>query len=76
MLARLLDDTKALLAEDEDEEYDTSRNQGPDGTKTNKEENPTVNWQGGPLLMTVGSGCFQNIRTGTSASSNIRIGTI
>jgi hypothetical protein len=33
MLARLLDGAKALLAEDEDDEYYTSRNQGPDGTK-------------------------------------------
>ena len=29
--------------------------------KSNKEEDPTVRWQGGPLLMTLGSGCFQSI---------------
>jgi hypothetical protein len=34
MLARLLDGTKILLADEEDEEYDTSRNQGPGGRKT------------------------------------------
>ena len=36
MLARLLDGAKALLAEDEEEEYNTSRNQGPDRTKRNR----------------------------------------
>ena len=44
--------------------------------KPNKEDNPTVNWQGGPLLMTVGPRCFQGICTGTSASLNIWIETI
>jgi hypothetical protein len=34
MLARLLDGAKTLLADEKDEAYDTSRNQGPGGTKT------------------------------------------
>ena len=32
--------------------------------KQSKEENPTVNWQDGTLLMTVGSGWFQSTHTG------------
>ena len=34
MLARLLYGAKGLLADEEEEDYYTSRNQGPDGTKT------------------------------------------
>ena len=34
MLACLLNGAKTLLADEEEEEYNTSRNQGPDGTKT------------------------------------------
>ena len=76
MLARLLDGAKLLLADEVMKSMTQAGIKALAELKQNKEENPTVSWQGGPLLMTVGYGCFQGIHTGTSALLNIRIGTI
>ena len=76
MLARLLDGAKLLLADEEDEEYDTSRNQGPGGTKIKQRRRSYSKLARWAVTDDIRIWMLPKYCTGTSASSNIRIMTI